>query len=482
MQRLAGTPACLAHAAIPIIGVVTTAGESATDMKNWTISSMLTLALSLAANAAVAQGLPDLQRQAEDALTDGQADQTIALAQNILVNDPDSYAALFLMALAQSELGQFRQAAISAGQAFGATRSPDEKVQAARLAASTRFRMQQFTRAEWWLRRAANNARTDEEFSNIRREFQNIRQNNPLSVWVNFSAAPSDNINNGSEDEFFQLEGLPFLFSLPPDQRALSGIEYAGDVQLSYRLIDGPRQRTSIGAYAYGRTFSLSKDTQDKVPDLKGSDFALALIDLSVTHERLIFDQVGPSSVALNVGTSRYSGKPLWDYWKVTLRQGFGLGDYGTFSLLASFQDQTARLDSQRDTEIIELTGRYAKSLANGDQLQLSLTGRLNDTSDVETTYEEYQASIDYNIDQPVFGADWAFNGGVGHVNYDEFTLSLDGRRDNYVSLGGTVTFSEISYFGFSPSLSITAKRTESDVSQFTSSQVQGRLGIQSNF
>ncbi len=451
-------------------------------MKSWPITWMLTLSLGLAASSGGAQEAPNLQQQAEDALTDGQPEQTIMLAQTILATDADSYAAFFLTALAQSELGQFKQSATSAGQAFHAARSPDEKVQAARLAASARFRTQQFTRAQWWLRRAANNAQTEEEFSNIRREFQNIRQSNPLSVWVNFSAAPSDNINNGSEDESFQLEGLPFLFSLPPDQRALSGIEYAGDLQFSYRLSEGPRQRTSLGAYIYGRTFTLSDGAQEKVPDLKGSDFALTLVDLSVTHERLIFDQVGPTSAALNIGKSQYGGEPLWDYWKVTLGQGFVLDENSRISLHAAFQDQTARLETQRDTEISEIGGRYARSLPNNDQVQLSLTGRLNDTGDVETTYQEYQASVDYDIDQPVFGADWAFNLGVGHINYDEFTLSLDGRRDNYISLGGTVTFSDISYFGFSPSLSITAKRTESDVSQFTSSQVQGRLGIQSNF
>ncbi len=444
---------------------------------------MLVIAAGMAAGAAAGQGTaPNLQQQAEAALTNGQPTQAIALAQSMLAGNPDSYAAFFLTALAQSELGQFQQSAQSAGQAFRVARSPDEKVQAARLAASARFRLQQFTRAEWWLRRAANNARTDEDFDNIGREFQNIRRNNPLSIWVNFSAAPSDNINNGSEDDFFQLEGLPFIFDLPPDQRALSGIEFAGDVQLSYRISQGPRQQTNLGAYIYGRTFALSDEAQDSVPDLSGSDFALTLIDLSVTHERLIFDQLGPSSAALNFGKSHYSGEPLWNYWKVTLGQGFTVDDSSTFSLFASFQDQAAQLESQRDTEISEITGRYATSLANDDQLQFALTGRLNDTSDAETTYEEYQANIDYTISQPVFGANWSFNLGLGHINYDEFTLSLDGRQDNYVSLGGTVTFPDISYFGFSPSLSITAKRTESDVSQFTSSQVQGRLGIQSNF
>lgn len=446
-----------------------------------------TVAILLASSNWLAADTPPrhaqvLHQAAEEALAAGQPARALQSINTALARDPADFAALFLLSLALRDVGEDVAAANAASRAYAAARTDAERLQAARLAGSARLALGRYARAQWWLRRAANHANTPEQVAAVRDEFRNIRQNNPLSASVNFSMAPSDNINNGAAQETFRLEGLDFDFQLPPGSLPLSGVEYAGDVLLSYRLSQSETQITSIETYLYGRTYSLSRAAQDSVPDLKGSDYSLALAEVSLHHRRLLLNGLGPTDISAHAGKVWFGGDPLWDYQKIALGQEFPAGENAAVAVLAAVQDQTALIDTQPDTMVYDLVGTYSTALANQDTLQISLAARLNDAETEEETFTDYRAFIDYGFAEPLLGAKWAVSFGVGQLSYDEFALSLDGRRDTYVTVGGTATFEQISYFGFSPSVSVSATRTDSDVTQFTTSQIQGRFGIQSNF
>ncbi|MEJ6404587.1 hypothetical protein V8J85_16985 [Yoonia sp. 2307UL14-13] len=424
----------------------------------------------------------DLQADAEAALTAGRSAEVIDITDEILADIPVDFPALFVKAAALSDLGRFGDAAQTAGAAFRAAQNDAERLQAARLASSAHFRARQYARAEWWLRRASNHVNTPEEAANVFTEFQAVRRENPLGVRLNFGVAPSNNINGGAESEVFRLEGLDFDLFLPPEQVALSGIEYSGDVQLSYRLSRSATQATRLGVFLYGRTYTPSDSAKDSVPGISGSDYSLALLDISLAQRRLIFPQVGPTILSGHIGQVWFGGDAFWQYGKIGVGQDFMIGDGSAITLQAAVEDQRGIAGRQADTRITSIATGYRATLANRDQMQVILNCQLYDTDAFESSFEDYSIVFDYRLARPVFGINWGGFLGAGQTTYDDFFLSLDGRRDEYVFGGGSATWTDISYFGFSPRVDLTAERRRSDVDQFSASSLQVRFGLESNF
>jgi hypothetical protein len=429
-----------------------------------------------------AQPVAEVLQDAEQALSAGDPARTVELTQILLMQNTDDFAALYLLSLAHSDLGKDEAAAQVAARAYGAALDDVGRLQAARLVGGARFRLSHYTRAQWWLRIAANYATTPEEAATVAREFQQIQRTNPLSAQANLSIAPTDNINNGADSDLLSLEGIDIEFRLPAETQALSGIEYAGDLQLSYRISQDARQITTVDAHVYARSFVLSAATQGSVPGLKGSDYALALAEVALTQRRFLIDGLGPTTVSGGVGHVQFSGQPLWDYTRLTLGQEFAVGPDSVLRVQASMQNQMVRNDIVSDTKVYNLTTSYATQRPNSDRLQLSLVGILNDAEIDENTFSDISGSINYSFARPILNIDWSVAAGIGHTNYDEFALSLDGRRDDYITVGGTGVLTDLSYFGFSPSLTVTATKRQSNVDPYNSTQIQARIGIQSNF
>ncbi|MEP2029284.1 MAG: hypothetical protein ABJI96_11340 [Paracoccaceae bacterium] len=424
--------------------------------------------------------LEQLRTRAGQALSNGDAALGIALAEGILVESPNDFQTLVLLSLAHLQLDQTEAAASAARRAYEAGTTSGEKLQAARIAASVRFNAGHHTRAEWWLRKGVNHAKTPEEEAIVEREFRAIRQRNPLSVRLGFSIAPSNNINGGATDRTFSLGDFEFVFN--PSSLALSGIEYSGELELSYWLSQSPNHITQAGLYLYGRTYTLSSASQATVPNLSGSDFGQDQVEASLSHRQLLFDGLGPSGISLRTGQVRYGREPYWRYNKLTLSQNFPVGQIATATVLASVEDQTSLINIYPDTTVYELRGNYAQGLPNQDILRLSLLSRYNKAAFETNTFTEQGAALSYELAKPVLGSRLSVSFGIGMKNYDEFSLSLDGRRDRYVSLGATAVFEQISYFGFSPSWSIFATKTKSNVTRFSTEEITARLGLRSNF
>ena len=442
----------------------------------------LLCAFACIASPLAAQPATEVLQNAEQALSAGNPARTVELTQTLLLQNTDDFTALYLLSLARSDLGQDEAAAQVATSAYGAALNDAERLQAARLIGGARFRLGHYTRAQWWLRIAANYATTPQDTATVAREFQQIQRTNPLSAQANLNIAPTDNINNGADSDLLSLDGIDIEFRLPPETMALSGIEYAGDLQLSYRISQNTRQITSVDAFAYARSYTLSAASENSVLGLKGSDYALVLAEVALTQRRFLIDGFGLTTVSGGGGHVQFSGEPLWNYTKFTLGQEFAAGPDAVLSVQASVQNQTARNDIVPNTKVYNLTTSYAVQRPNGDRFQLSLVGILNDAEIDESTFSDISGSINYSFARPILSINWSMTAGIGHTNFDEFSLSLDGRRDDYITVGGTGVLSDLSYFGFSPSITVTATKRQSNVDPFNSTQIQARIGIQSNF
>lgn len=452
------------------------------------------LLLCIAATQAPGQSrLATLQAAAEEALIAGDPAETATLSRAMIAENPDSFAGHFLLALALSDLEQHSEAAKAAGRAYRNAPTEDDKLQSARLAGSSRFAAAQYARSELWLRRAANHVDTEQEAERVVREFQRARAANPLSMQFSGSIAPTDNVNSGSSDGVICFEGLnnecTFDADLPENQLPLSGVEFSGSAQFGYRLSQTDRQTTTASLLLFGQAYALSSDAKDLLassPDedvqaVTASDFATVVTQVSLAQRQSNLSPLGPTSIAVNLGKYWRGGDPLVNYQDIILGQDIPINTNAAVLLKASTRNQTALSPLVVDSVAHEISGTYATTLGNDDVLRLTLKAKHSDGG-FENVYEEYRAGIDYAFAQPILNTRWSTSFELGYRSYDEFSLTFDGRRDRFASIGADVVFEDVSYFGFSPSMSFEATKTESDVVSVNSSQVQVRFGVSSNF
>jgi len=460
-------------------------------MKTTLLPNLIGVLLLMAcASTVTAQStLSPLQSAAEGALVNGEPAKAAALSQDILATDPQDFAALYILALAQSNLDDDAQAATTAARAYRAANDETSKHQAARLVASNRFTLGQYMRTEFWLRRAANHAQNEEEVAAVAREYLATIRANPLSLQFNASIAPSDNVNGGSEDGILNFETIGLSLVLPENRRALSGIAYAGSARLNYRLSESDRQRTSLSGFLSAETFTLSDEAKDllasspieSVQNVKGSDFATLLAEVGMTHRRSDISPLGPISLSLNFGTYWEGKERLINYRDTIVQQFIPIDRENAFSFRASARDQRALLPTLNDSKIYDVSGSYIRRLPNRDELQLNVYWRKND-SGPESSYLQYSAGIGYGLNQRIFGTRLSASLSVGTRTYEEFVTTLDGRDDRFYTVQANAVFEEITYFGFSPSMSISGTRTESTAEENTSATAQILFGIESNF
>jgi hypothetical protein len=445
------------------------------------ITHLWLIGLLLAGGTLSAQPAPaDLQAEAEAALVGGNPAKAASLASGLVANQPEAFAPAFLLALALFDIGDFAAAAQAAATAYRNAATPLDKQQSAQLAGNAHFAGGALTRAAFWLRRAANHAESEDAFHQIAGTYQELRVVNPLSFQVGGWIAPTDNINSGAESEVFQLEGLPFDFVLPPDRVALSGLEYGIDATATYRLASTSDQTTTVGVYVLGQSYALSAQSRARAPDLNGGDFAYLAIDLSLTQVRQVFPRLGPTSLGLNGGRVWTGGTPTWDYLTLAFQQGIALRDSASLTLRTAQTRQTS-LAGAAPVDLTQLSATYRRPLETGDLLEVRMSGLYSDGG-FENIYSELTGEVGYTWDQLTDGLRLTGNVMLGYRTYDTFPTTLDGRRDHFGRLGVEALFTGVSYWGFSPRLSVAATRTVSSAEEYTARSLEARIGVTSSF
>lgn len=417
---------------------------------------------------------------AERALSDDKPEVTVATAQALLRCIPDNYQALILLSLAQSRLENRSDATRAAIRAFRVARTDPQKLQASRMAGAGHFKSGHFSRAEWWLRRAANFAPTPRDSAIVKREFETIRRENPLTVQLSFSSAPSSNVNSGSNENVFNIGDLELLLSA--DSLALSGIEYAASANFGYRLSQSKDHLTSAGFLIYGRTYSLSASSKASVPQVSGSDYALVATEVSLNHRRNVFANLGTTGISAHIGQNWFGGDPLWRYGRIALSQDFAINQRTSASLRGFVETEVALDDVQPDTLVYDIEASFGRRLPNRDVVRFSLGARTADTDFDTSDYTSLRGNLQYDFYKRILDTRLSLALGIGKKDYEEFALTIDGRHDKSISIGATAVFENISYYGFSPSLTLQARKTNSNFSRYSTDQITARLGIQSNF
>lgn len=333
--------------------------------------------------------------------------------------------------------------------------------------------------AQWWVRRAFRHARGPADEAILREAYATAADANPitLNVWAN--VAPTDNVNNGAESEFFSLGDILLVFD--PASQALSGTEYAASVAFSYRLAESDRAATSLGVNLYGRTYTLSSAAQAAAPDVSGSDYALVMGEVFLRQQMFLGQDLGLTTLSLHRGQIDYGGEPLYRYAKVAVAQDFRLGQ-GAMSIGFGLEDQVGQRIDRADAQVYDGRISYAQTDRNGALWRWTLSGRKTDSDLSTDSFDELQGGVSVSPAWRLLGTAPTFSLELGGKQFDEFVLSFDGRRDRFASLGASLLFEQVAVMGFSPVLTVSGTRTQSNIARYDTAEFRASLGFQSRF
>jgi hypothetical protein len=416
---------------------------------------------------------------ARQALQQGNLTLADAISSALLAKGPNDAEALIVRAQLLRAAGQLDAARAAAAAAYRNSENPALRFDAAMLAAGTLAQQERYSWSQVWLRRADQEAPDAPRQAAAAQAYAAVQRENPLSISLQFSLKPSNNVNNGAETTQIEIAGFPFQISDSAQQ--LGGWEASAGASLSYRLSESETQRTDILGDIFYRRIWLDSDARALAPDANGSDFDYGTIVAGVRHQRLIWPELGRSSISGVVGQSWYGGDALGRWGEVQLDQSVRRSENSALRIGLTARTEKRLDDGINDSKALEVSAVYVHNLGKGMNYSLGASAR-NVWSDSAT------------VDSLVLGlnAGWTF-GRVGPVqprislssesrDYRKWATTPGGREDNTLSLRSDVVWPDLSYYGFVPQTSLTARRTWSNVGIYNRNEFSLGLSAVSRF
>lgn len=458
------------------------------------LSRTLALVATLAALAAPARAetvelAPDQMRLAAlMALRTGDAPRALRYSDALLARDPGDRTALMIHSRAARNLGRFELAKSSARNAWQHSEDDAQKYSSSLLMAQALASDGHRTRAQWWLRRAVEHAPNEAAKRNAIGDFRYVRARNPWAAQLSFSVTPNSNINNGSSarSSFLNykisemLFGEPVEYELGGSARALSGVEYAFGVATRYRFVETGTRAHDVVFTADLRTYTLSSEAKSIAPTKTGSDFAFATYSLGYGHRGLNFDRRGEYRLSVDGGQSFYGGEEYARFARVSAGQSYRLtsGDKINLRLAGQRQFGFATVDS--DTLRADIS--YTTRIWNGATLWTNATLAGAQSPSAADEFREIGLRAELTLAKPLAGARVQMGLWARNRDYDVSPHSPDGRQEDRVQADLTLIFDKVDYYGFNPTMQLSASRTDSNISLYDANRVGVNFGIRSAF
>ncbi len=422
---------------------------------------------------------PPLGAAALLAWNDGNAAEAQRLSAAALRRDPADARALLVSALLARAKGD---AEASFGYARAAYRQSDLEAlrfDAALLAADALTRQERYARAQFWLRRAHSAAPDDARRALAARSYREVAARNPLAVRLRFGVSPSSNVNDGAETAEIEIGGSSFF--LDDSGLQLGGYEAETGLSFSYRLSGDATQRTDLLGEVFYRKVWLDSEAKTIAPDADGSDFDYGVVAAGLRHSRLIWPELGPTSVSGVVGHTWYGGEALARWGQVRLVQTVKATEASAFRFDVSLRSETRLDDRVNDSLAVGLGAEYL-FLSEGDARTV-LGAFARDVSSDSATVDRLELGIEA---ESVFARTGPVVPRVmvtaATRDYRKWSTTPSGRRDTSLGLQLGVTFPDTGYLGFTPQLQLQARRTWSDVDIYDRNEVSVGLSIVSVF
>ena len=458
-----------------------------------TLAAAIILALTVSARAETTINLPipEARALATQAALGGDPETARRIAAALLQADPDDRAALLVLAAVEPQLGRPTQGRLAGARAYAVSTTDAEKYEAARLTALAAANEGRFTLAQWWLRRALTVAPTPEDAAQTTADARGVRNLNPWSTNVELSFVPSGNVNGGADSRFNVIDGVPFVGVLSADAQALSG--WSGTLSLStrYRIASSEQSQTVLTARGYGRAVILSSQAKDFLTtarsDATAADFSSASLDFGLRHDRAL--QNGFYGIGLNLGKVWSAGEFDYAYARLTADRRLPISDVSTLTFNASVEQRWDENELQ-DQWRYNLQGSLSRTLANGDQISGTLGFGSVSSDFVNDTGRNKTVQLGYSFGRPIgptgFQAQVQLSAGVQFQDFDDYRVAFisvpGGRQDTRLFGSADLFFSDFSYAGFAPVVTLSVGRTDSNVSRFEHDDASIGFAFRSTF
>ena len=441
-----------------------------------------TLGLALWGGAAAAGPVQltaeQLRAFGSEALARGYADQALAVAETLLLRDAGDSLALTLKAQALRVRGDLDASEAAARAAWAAADSDVARYGAATALAQALSLQDRRTSAQYWLRQAVQNAPNAGTRAQAVQDFTYVRDQNPLSLQVDASMRPSNNVNGGARDPLFEVQGIPFVLS--GDALALSGLAYGFGLSGDYRLSNEGGKRTALTFAASLQGAILSDAAQVQAPTAENGDYALAHVEAG--WQREVQGAAGRLTTGLTAGHSWYGGQDLSGSLtaRAMLERPLGPGLNAMFAASVTRQDRLDRpVSSSTDSEI---EARLSTKGPGGDAWQIGLSLSTVASDDIGIDHDEATLSLSWQAARPVAGLGLGASLSARVADYDASPYTTNGRHDRRVSASLTATVQSLSYLGFSPVLSLDLSRNVSNVALYETETLGLSLSVKSRF
>lgn len=427
-----------------------------------------------------------LRMIAFEAVQAGFAEDALDISVALLQRDPADASALTIQSQALRALGDYPAAALAARAAWAAADSGPARFGAAMAMAAAQSSAGNRTRAEIWLRRAANAAPNPRAYAIAQRDFGYVQSRNPWRFVFDLTLAPSSNVNNGSRQDTLSLPGLPIFFEIAPEAQALSGVQLGFGVNATYRFSPtGPNRQTNLSFGANVQSVVLSSQAKADAPAADASDYTLATLEAGLTHRRGLGAD-GRTTLAMTgtFGHNWYGGRDLSDYLQLGADLSYTLtgGTVVSFGIAA---DKVDRIDRPvQSSNRIEANVGARFGIGTGGANTLALRFALSDTASdaVEVRNTAMSLALSWQKAEPVAGIALAGALTVEQRRFPDSRYVAGGRDDTKLSAKLQMTFANIEFFGFAPMLEVQATRNRSNAPLYDSEVFGVNLGVASTF
>ncbi len=421
---------------------------------------------------------PEARAVASDAVGSGQTDLARDIALGLIEADPLDRDAWLILAAAEVQGGSPSEGRRAASRAYRLSRSPEDRYEAARIAALAARNEGQPFLAEIWLRLALVAAPTPEDEAQTRSDAAALRRLNPWRIDVGLSFSPSGNVNGGADEAINVIDGLPFVGLISVDGRALSGWEGALDLGATRRLSEGRRHRTTLGFRLRARSVALSDEARDLIetetregdPRITGSDFSQLTTEVTLSHDRALGRGIVDADLTLasnwyggdlSRGTARVS---LGGSWPVARSQVLRLS--GFVEARQDRYDEAWETAGRRDG--VSATWRWRAPRVADLTLVLGRVAVTSENGNAASTAWSLRAGV---APRRAFGparlSVWI---GAEEIRYPDYAILLPvpgGRRDERLTASVEAALVGWDFAGFVPIVSLEAERSLSNVSRF---------------
>lgn len=457
--------------------------------------ALLVAALALWSTGVSAQDAPapgyatislnEARSVARRALQLGEFELARQLAMGLLKADETDAYAYGVLAAAHSRMNDVRLARAAARLSYRYANGDAQKFGAARTAASIAFQQKRPTISQGWLRIAATHAQTPVQDKQLAQDYKRVRAVNPLRFDIRLSVAPSNNVNNGTDNVLEVNNGVPTLGQFQGSSRALSGTVAVFDARLRYRLRQVKGARTTATARVYTRRVDLSSDAQATAPTAENSDFASTYAELGAEHRFSLGAKGNAMTVAAAFGASWSGGDRSYDFAKVRLQRDLRVSEASRLSLSGTAERRASTVSNARDARVLTLGVQFGHRLASGNQLSIGLTVQDVSGDAVNADYQTASLRARYAFAKQLGPVKVTTGLTIGFTDYDRYTLVTPiagGREDNSVYGDVSLFFSDYDFAGFAPTLQLRTGRRTSNVNRFEINETAITLGIASKF